>query len=98
MCPWGNRMRCYEPDTMRFGRIVLGMPYVEFDVPVGTAEAIARFYREMIPVPAKVMNADGAVARVTVGHKQYLQFRETDGPQPEFDSHHVQIYVVDFFV
>lgn len=96
MCPWGNRMRCYEPDAARFGRIVLGMPYVEFDVPVGTAVAIARFYREMIPVPTEVINGDGDVARATVGHKQYLQFRETDRPQPEFDSHHVQIYVVDF--
>jgi hypothetical protein len=36
-CPWGNRMRCYEPDAARFGRITLGIPYVEFDVPVGTA-------------------------------------------------------------
>ena len=26
----------------------LGFPYVEFDVPVGTAKGIARFYREMI--------------------------------------------------
>ena len=96
MCPWGNRVYCYEPDAARFGRIVLGMPYVEFDVPVGTAEAIARFYREMIAVPAQVLNDNGPVARVAVGQKQSLQFRETDKPQPEFDSHHVQIYVVDF--
>src|SRR5882757_616514 len=32
-CPWGNRVRCYEPDAARFGRITLGIPYVEFDVP-----------------------------------------------------------------
>ena len=31
-CPWGNRIRCFEPHE-RFGRITLGMPYVEFDVP-----------------------------------------------------------------
>jgi hypothetical protein len=36
-CPWGNRVRVYEPDAERFGRIALGIPYVEFDVPVGTA-------------------------------------------------------------
>ncbi|WGR96284.1 hypothetical protein MTX20_23190 [Bradyrhizobium sp. ISRA435] len=29
-CPWGNRLRCYEPDAGRFGRIRLGMPCVEF--------------------------------------------------------------------
>jgi hypothetical protein len=96
MCPWGNRMRCHEPDAARFGRIVLGIPYVEFDVPIGTVGTIARFYCEMIDVPAEATNGNGAVARVTVGHKQYLQFRETEVPQPEFDRHHVQIYVVDF--
>ena len=26
ICPWGNRMRCYEPDAERFGRIALGIP------------------------------------------------------------------------
>ena len=96
ICPWGNRIRCHEPDAARFGRIVLGMPYVEFDVPVGTAPGIARFYREMIDVPAEVRNGDGALARVTVGNRQFLQFRETDKPQMEFDAHHVQIYVVYF--
>ncbi len=41
VCPWGNRLRCYEPDAARFGRITLGIPYVEFDVPTGTAPAIS---------------------------------------------------------
>jgi hypothetical protein len=96
MCPWGNRLRVHEPDPARFGRIALGIPYVEFDVPVGTAQGIARFYREIVDVPATVANGDGTVARVTVGKQQYLLFRETDAPQPEFDEHHVQIYVVNF--
>jgi hypothetical protein len=96
ICPWGNRLRVYEPDAARFGRITLGIPYVEFDVPVGTAAAIAPFYRHMLDVPAEVVNGDGAVARVTVGQRQHLLFRETDKPQPEFDAHHVQIYVVNF--
>ena len=39
ICPWGNRMRCYEPDSARFGRITLGIPYVEFEVPIGSAPA-----------------------------------------------------------
>ena len=43
-CPWGNRVRCYEPDAERFGRITLGIPYVEFDVPVGTTPGICAFY------------------------------------------------------
>jgi hypothetical protein len=96
ICPWGNRLRVYEPDAARFGRIALGMPYVEFDVPVGSAGGIARFYREIIDVPAEVANGDGTVARVTIGREQHLAFRETDVPQPEFDGHHIQIYVVNF--
>jgi hypothetical protein len=95
-CPWGNRVRCYEPDAARFGRITLGIPYVEFDVPVGTAKGICAFYPEMVGIPAELQNGDATVARAKVGKGQYLQFRETDRPQPEFDGHHVQIYITDF--
>jgi hypothetical protein len=97
-CPWGNRVRCYEPDPARFGPINLGIPYVEFDVPVGTANGIAEFYRRMLEAPARVERdrTDGAVARVMVGRDQHLLFRETDRPLPEFDHHHVQIYIVNF--
>jgi hypothetical protein len=96
ICPWGNRMRCYEPDSARFGRITLGIPYVEFDVPVGTAKGICGFYPEIMGIHAELKNGDGTVARVKMGKDQYLQFRETAAPQPEFDGHHVQIYVTDF--
>jgi hypothetical protein len=95
-CPWGNTIRLHEPDAARFGRINLGIPYVEFDVPVGTAKGIAKFYREMIDVPAEVVNGDGTTAKVTVGKNQNLLFRETDKPLPDYDEHHVQIYVVNF--
>jgi hypothetical protein len=95
-CPWGNRVRLHEPDAARFGRINLGIPYVEFDVPVGSAAGIAAFYRTMLDVPTKVANGDGTVARVLVGKEQYLTFRETDRKLPPFDEHHVQIYIVNF--
>ena len=95
-CPWGNTIRLHEPDAARFGRINLGIPYVEFDVPVGTAKGIAKFYRQMIDVPAEVVNGDGTTAKVTVGKNQNLLFRETDKPLPDYDEHHVQIYVVNF--
>jgi hypothetical protein len=39
---------------------------------------------------------DGAVARVMVGRDQHFVFRETTRPLPEFDGHHVQIYIVNF--
>ena len=97
-CPWGNRVRCYEPDPARFGSINLGIPYVEFDVPVGTTDAIADFYRRIVETPASVERSatDGAVARITVGRDQHLLFRETTRTLPAFDDHHVQIYLVNF--
>jgi catechol-2,3-dioxygenase len=95
-CPWGNRLRVYEPDAARFGPISLGIPYVEFEVPVGTAKGIAAFYPQIMGIPAALANGDGTVARVKVGKGQYLQFRETERQQPEFDGHHVQIYITDF--
>ena len=95
-CPWGNRVRCYEPDAARFGRITLGIPYVEFDVPAGTAEGICDFYPKVMGMPAEFSNGDGRIARVKMGKDQYLQFRETDRPQPEYDGHHVQMYITNF--
>ena len=95
-CPWGNRLRCYEPDAARFGRITLGIPYVEFDVPTGTAQGICAFYPQIMGISAELKNVDGAVARVRVGKDQYLQFRETDSPPPEYDGHHVQFYITNF--
>src|SRR6266851_9620914 len=51
VCPWGNRIRCYEPSD-NFKPISLGIVYVEFDVPIGAAEGIARFYRRVMGTPA----------------------------------------------
>jgi hypothetical protein len=96
VCPWGNRVRCYEPDAKRFGRITLGIPYVQLDVPIGTVDGICRFYRDIMEAPAQAQNGDGTVARVKVGKDQYLVFRETEREQPPFDEHHVQVYIVNF--
>jgi len=97
VCPWGNRIHMHTPDQERFGRIQLGIPYVRFDVRPGTAARIARFYREIIRAPADVIkNGAGPEARVQVGEKQYLYFRETDAPERPYDRHHVQIYIADF--
>ena len=95
-CPWGNRVRCYEPDAARFGRISLGIPYVEFEVPAGTAKGISAFYPEIMGIQAELSNGDGKVARAKMGKNQYLQFRETDRPQPHYDGHHVQMYITNF--
>jgi catechol-2,3-dioxygenase len=96
ICPWGNRLRCFEPDADRFGRITLGIPYVEFDVPIGHAKGIADFYPKIMAMPAQLKNGDGTSASVEVGKNQHLVFRETDRPQGEYDGHHVQIYITNF--
>ncbi len=96
VCPWGNRIRCYEPGP-RFGRMMLGMPYVEIEVDRGNAAGIARFYDEIFGAPSAVKDdAAGRAAHVRIGTDQELIFRETDGPKPEFDGHHVAIYMANF--
>lgn len=95
-CPWGNRLRCYEPDAGRFGRINLGIPYVEFDVPADTSRGIAGFYPAIMGMPAAFRDGDANVASVQVGKNQHLKFRETDRPLAAYDGHHVQIYITNF--
>lgn len=92
ICPWGNRFRCHDP-APRFGRINLGMPYVEFDVPVGAAKGVADFYSRIFGTPTKV---DGAVARVSVGMDQELVFHEAKAKLAPYDGHHIQVYVANF--
>jgi hypothetical protein len=95
--PWGNRFRCHAPDPARFGRMALGMPYVELDTPRGTAERIARFYHEILGNPALPGEADGAATvRVPAGRGESLLFRETDAALSEFDGNHIQISLADF--
>ncbi len=95
-CPWGNRMRIYDPGP-QFGRMMLGIPHVIFDVPAGTADGIARFYRQILATPAQATTVDGRPStRALVGADQYLVYRETDQVQEAFDGHHVAIYIADF--
>ncbi len=92
ICPWGNRFRCHAP-AAEFGPIDIGMVYIDFDVPPGAAEGIARFYRKVMRAPA---HGDSGRCRVAVGRNQHLYFSETGAPLPEYDGHHIQIYIADF--
>lgn len=95
-CPWGNRFRAHAPSP-ELGGIGIGMPYVEYLVPVGTAAGIARFYAEVIGAKARCEVTRGSeVAIVLVGRAQQLFFRETPEKLPEYDGHHLQLYLVDF--
>ena len=96
-CPWGNHYRVYGPDEAKFGRVYQSMPYVQFDVPVGVAPGIVRFYQEMLDMPAKLETVDGAqAARVQASASVDMIFRETDKELAPFDGHHIQISLVNF--
>lgn len=96
VCPWGNRFRCHAP-AAEFGDTELAMPYIEFDVPQGTAPGIARFYDEIIDASSTVVERHGApTASVCAGRDQRLYFVETTKEIPPYDGHHVQVYFADF--
>ena len=103
-CPWGNRVRCHAPGPDEYkaagvdvGRAALGVAYVAFNAPPGSAEGIVRFYREALGAPARrgVWNGVPA-ARVPAGYGQELIFAETGAAPRDYDGHHIQIYVANF--
>jgi len=73
--------------------MTLGMAYVEFDVPGGTAGGIAGFYRDVFATGARV---EGTAAHVSVGIGQELIFRDSDAAAEAYDGHHIQVYVANF--
>ncbi len=94
-CPWGNHFRCYAPG--KFGDMLLGIPYVEFDVKPGAAAGIARFYQQAMRAPSTVGSDNGAqLARVAIGRGQWLSFRETEREIPPYDGHHIAVYIANF--
>ncbi len=95
-CPWGNKFRLYEP-SLDLGRIGVGTAYVQFDVPQGTADGIAAFYDKVIGAISKVeKTADGKRAVVNIGQYQRLIFQESTAPVPEYDGHHIAVYIANF--
>jgi hypothetical protein len=47
-CPWGNRLRVFEP----VGAVRLSIVNIDIDVSIGSAAGIARFYREVLAAGA----------------------------------------------
>jgi hypothetical protein len=95
-CPWGNKIKLHEPSP-EFGSMHIGMPYVELSAPIGSAEKIANFYREIMAATTIVGMRNGShCASITTGISQFIHFIETDKPQPDYDGHHVAIYIADF--
>ena len=96
-CPWGNRIYVHAPDASRFGRMALGMPYLEIDAAPGTLASIARFYTEILAAPAVVTDdGESPCVRISAGVDGWLLFRETERSLPLYDGHHIQITVADF--
>jgi len=95
-CPWGNKFRCHAPGP-EFGDMTLGVPYVEFPVKPGAAAGIGQFYKEVFSAPYTLsQDMNCATVRVKVGPKQCLIFRETTADMPEYDGHHLAVYVANF--
>jgi hypothetical protein len=90
-CPYGNVIKAFEGG--KYPSMDIGMPYVQLDVRPGTAKGIADFYAHVLGCPAKIENDS---ARISMGHNQELIYTETDAPLPEYDGHHIAIYVSDF--
>ena len=94
-CPWGNQIRVYGPG--KYGDMSLGIPLAVMDAPPGTADGIARFYREVLDTPAeRIEDSEGVRAVVSMGTDQQFVFEETDEEIAEYDGHHIAIYVSNF--
>jgi hypothetical protein len=95
-CPWGNHLRVHAPGP-QFGEMTLGIPYVEFTVPSGAASGIGLFYKEVMHAPYTLsQDMNVAVTKVKVGASQCLIFRETTEEIPEYDGHHIAVYIANF--
>ena len=96
ICPWGNRYVAHAYEKFG-GDNQLGIPVVEFPVETGTADGIARFYRDILGATASVDDeGNRKVAKIRVGRGQELQYRETGEGIADYDGHHVAIYISDF--
>jgi len=94
-CPWGNKFLCTGP-VGNFGA-TFGLPYVQFDVPVGTAKGIASFYTNVMRAEASVSERNGSpAALIQAGSDQVIVFRENASELPDYDGHHIAIYISDF--
>ena len=95
-CPWGNHFKCYAAGP-QFGDMALGIPYVEFLVAPGRAAGITRFYNQVMGAPSITeSDSQGTLGHVQIGRNQSLIFRETDTHLPDYDGHHIAVYVANF--
>ena len=91
-CPWGNRVRCHAP------RRNSATPSSAWSTWTSTCHRGP-------PTASRALQGShertgegwkGGRATVGIGRNQYLYFTETTKPLPEYDNHHIQIYIADF--
>ena len=74
----------------------LGIPYMRFNCPYGTARGLARFYDAIFCTKCEVKRAP-LECWVPVGYAQWLIYREVaKGEEVPYDGYHVAIYINDF--
>src|SRR5260370_8041444 len=96
-CPWGNKIRLYSPDEERFGKINLGIPYVEFTVPEKTAKGISRFYRKVLgAITCIENNAEGQAAHIKLALPHNPLFPAPAEKLPAFAAPHPHAYPTPF--
>ena len=94
-CPWGNHFHCTGP--IPGFRARFGVPFIEFNVPSGAADGIARFYRSVLGALATVGEVEGSAAAVVrAGPDQTMVFREEPSESRPYDGHHIAVYLADF--
>lgn len=92
--PWGHRLRIHGPEGFLFP---LGIPYVEFWVPPGTAGAIGAFYEEVLQcpvVPGRV--EEEPMMEAIVGPGQRFRFRERPDGATVVNTNHVAVYLTRY--
>ncbi len=94
--PFGIRLRLHHPETLPFLR-PLGLVYVEFIVPMGLTENLARFYQEIMNCPLTFTKMDGETTLiVTMGAHQFVRFRERKIDDYQLYNFHIAFYTTHY--
>lgn len=94
--PFGFRIRLHANDSVVFSK-PLGIKYIEFPAPPGSASAIARFYDQVFRAPTMVCDTDGMPsAIVTAGPHQQIRFLERELDSYETFTMHLSYHVTNY--
>ena len=78
--------------------VCLGIPYMRFMCPAGTAAGLARFYEDIFCTKAEVRKGSNfEECWVPIGSCQWLIYREAQpGEEVPYDGYHIAIYINNF--